>query len=173
MKKTKGFTLIELMVTIAILAVVVGIAAPNMGMFITRQKVSSQSSELATTLAAARAEAARTNQDIVVIPAADNTNGWASGWCFGPTAIDNCSHAAVIKIFGNIDADQVEISSPYRQSSNRLTFRRDGTLLNSIGAQAFKVTSSKLKSSSTDARCIQLNKLGKTNINKVAPNANC
>lgn len=172
MKRDKGFTLIELMITITILAISIGLATPSMSMFITRQKVTSQSGELASTLAEARIEATRTNQDIVVIPAIDSVDGWESGWCFGPN-INTCTDAAVIKTFSNIDQDQVQISSPYRQSSNKLTFRRDGTLLNSIGAAAFKITSTKLKIDSTDARCIQLNKLGKTNIQKVAPDASC
>ena len=41
MNKNKGFTLIELMVTLAIFAIIAAMAAPSFGKMVTRQKLNS------------------------------------------------------------------------------------------------------------------------------------
>ena len=57
MRSSRGFTLIELMIAVTLLAVVTALAAPAMGDFIIRQRVASQAGELALAMALARSEA--------------------------------------------------------------------------------------------------------------------
>lgn len=62
--KLKGFTLIELMVTVAILAILASIAAPQMQNQIAASRVTATTNELLAGLAQARSEAVRLGQGI-------------------------------------------------------------------------------------------------------------
>jgi type IV fimbrial biogenesis protein FimT len=68
MHQQRGFTIIELMVTLVVFTILVGIAAPNLSEFLLTQRVSGQASELINSLALARSEAGKRNASIVVIP---------------------------------------------------------------------------------------------------------
>ncbi|WP_227677537.1 GspH/FimT family pseudopilin [Psychrobacter ciconiae] len=66
MSKSQGFTLIELMVTIAVLAIIVSIAAPNISTQLANQRVKSTTSTLESALKEARAESVIRRQNIAV-----------------------------------------------------------------------------------------------------------
>lgn len=169
MRRVKGFTLIELMITIAILGVIVGLAAPAMGDFLVRQRVSSQASELMLALAFARSEAVKSNSSIAVIPATNSSTGWSDGWCVGPeSTMTNCAHSTRIRTFSAVSG--VSVTSPYLATNPRLFFKRDGTI---NGDQAFKVTSTKLKATGNDARCIKPSLQGRSSMTKVTRDASC
>ena len=77
-QKTAGFTLIELMVVVALIAIVLGLAAPSFQKTIAQQKLSTAASELLVSVMTARSEAIKNNQQTAVSPlVADN---WAKGW---------------------------------------------------------------------------------------------
>lgn len=57
MQKNKGFTLIELMVTIAVLAIVASIATPSMNDFRKNQQLKEQENKIKLALTEARTEA--------------------------------------------------------------------------------------------------------------------
>ncbi|WP_296237968.1 pilus assembly FimT family protein [Psychrobacter sp. UBA5136] len=63
---SSGFTLIELMVTIAVLAIIVSIAAPNISAQLANQRVKSTTAILENALKEARAESLIRRQDIKV-----------------------------------------------------------------------------------------------------------
>jgi len=73
--KTAGFTIIELMMTLAIAAVLVALAAPNFTDIIKNNRLSTQYNELLTHITLARSEAVKRGTDIKV----QNNNGTASG----------------------------------------------------------------------------------------------
>ena len=72
-----GFTLIEIVVVLAILAVLVSIAAPSMRAFMDSQIVKTPASDLYSSLVLARSEAIKRNAAIDVVPSATD---WAQGW---------------------------------------------------------------------------------------------
>lgn len=85
--RQSGFTIIEIMVAVAILAILVGVGAPSLRDFVIRSRISSQSSDLAVDLQLARSESARRGQRVMLC--ASNTTydgcsgtatGWAAGW---------------------------------------------------------------------------------------------
>ena len=63
---SSGFTLIELMVTIAVLAIIVGLAAPSISTQLANQRVKSTTATLANALKEAKAESIIRRQNISV-----------------------------------------------------------------------------------------------------------
>ena len=66
MNKNKGFTLIELMVTIAVLAIVTGIAAPFMNNMLLSQNLNKSTNTLISIMNEARAQAVLNRQNVEV-----------------------------------------------------------------------------------------------------------
>lgn len=79
MKKCKGFTLIELMVSVTIVAVVAAIVIPNFNEFIIRMRVDNEISQLHRLLLTARNSAINTNQDVTLCPI-DNNSRCTTDW---------------------------------------------------------------------------------------------
>jgi type IV fimbrial biogenesis protein FimT len=75
MKMCRGFTLLELMVTIAVLAILTTIAVPNFRDLIQNNRVTTQANELVSALTFARTEAVKRGRNVEVAVAAANP-GW-------------------------------------------------------------------------------------------------
>lgn len=86
-KKSTGFTLIELMVTIAVLAIIAGIGIPSMSGFIEQNKVNSIKEQLASAINLARSEAIQKNEYVVICGIKKNEKQCKTGgnkkWHFG------------------------------------------------------------------------------------------
>jgi type IV fimbrial biogenesis protein FimT len=78
----RGFTLVELMVTVAVLAILAAVAMPSLTAFTARNRLSALSSDFVSSLALARAEAARAGLPVLVLPATGGVTGneFAKGW---------------------------------------------------------------------------------------------
>lgn len=72
--RAAGFTLIELMVTVAVLAIIASIAMPVMQSLIATNRLSGASTELVAALQLARSEAIRRNAPVVVCGSSDGVN---------------------------------------------------------------------------------------------------
>lgn len=66
MQRNRGFTLVELMVTIAVIAILAMIAAPSMSGLIAKQQLNKSTRELAATLSQARRQAALLRRNVTV-----------------------------------------------------------------------------------------------------------
>lgn len=71
---SSGFTLIELMITIAVLAVLMGLALPNMRDFVVANRLTSNVNSFVGLVNFARSEAITRNQSVVICPKISNTN---------------------------------------------------------------------------------------------------
>lgn len=65
--KGHGFTLVELMITLVVLAVLAAIAVPSLREFIARQRIESIAKELATDLRYLRTEAIQRRRDVQIL----------------------------------------------------------------------------------------------------------
>lgn len=80
-----GFTLIELIVTLAIAAVVLTVAVPNFISFVQNNRLTGQANDLVTALNYARSEAIKRGVRVTVCSRADDANcaaatAWNTGW---------------------------------------------------------------------------------------------
>lgn len=78
-KTQRGFTLLEIFVAIAILAIVVGFAIPMFGDVIRNTAVSNQTNDLVTALSTARSEAVRRGMQVAVVSVGGGSD-WSGGW---------------------------------------------------------------------------------------------
>lgn len=77
LKSQKGFTLIELMVTIAVLAIIVGWAIPSMYSLINQNRLTATSNQMLGVINQARSEALRRADRVWVSPL--DSASWSSG----------------------------------------------------------------------------------------------
>jgi type IV fimbrial biogenesis protein FimT len=82
----RGFTLVELMITIMIMAILFGLAVPSFNDAVLGGKLSAFSSNLVASAQLARSEAIKRNEVVRVCASSDGTNcgvssgGWEAGW---------------------------------------------------------------------------------------------
>lgn len=82
---TRGFTLIELMVTIAVLAIVIAIAAPSFTSVIQSNRTTALNQEMLGAIQLARSEAVKRRKEVIICRTENQavcTNGadWSAGW---------------------------------------------------------------------------------------------
>lgn len=80
-----GFTLVELMVTLAVIAILAMFAVPNFGSLMRRQRVTSVANQLLADLSYARTEAAMRGKYVSICASDDGTScsssqSYATGW---------------------------------------------------------------------------------------------
>ena len=75
--RARGFTITETMLAVAVLAILVGLAAPGFKEIILSQAVKTASFDLFSNLLVARSEAITRNTTVTVTPTGGN---WANGW---------------------------------------------------------------------------------------------
>lgn len=79
--RERGFTLVELMTTVSVMAIALAIAAPSLTGFVRSSKVRSAQSELVSSMMLARSEAAKRGVTIGMAATASGTgNEFGGGW---------------------------------------------------------------------------------------------
>lgn len=137
-----GFSLIELLVTLAIAAIFAAVAAPSFRDFVAGQRVKTASYDISYTLTGVRSEALKRNLSVVLAPSA---GGWQNGWTItagvGGTTLGQHEAFADVTIAG---------------PAVNLTYNSSGRLASAV--TPFTVSSS--VSSTVSARCINIDLSG-------------
>ena len=76
-RRAHGFTLVDLVIAIAIGAILLSLAAPSFSSFIASQRASTAAVDLYAALDAARSEATKRNTNVTLAP---GSGGWKNGW---------------------------------------------------------------------------------------------
>jgi type IV fimbrial biogenesis protein FimT len=140
----RGFTIVELVVTVAVLAIVVGIAAPSMRSFVVGQRIRALSYDLTSDLLLARSEALKRNAAVVV---ARDAEQWHGGWSTVAGALQLSKRNAV---GSNVAFDGAPAS---------ITFDANGRV--SAPAAQVRITLSSDSADAHNQRCIELDLSGR------------
>ena len=146
-----GFTLIELIVAVAILSILVTLALPSFRTMIINNRMTSQANQLLQLVTFARSEAIRRNRTVVMcIAAGDNGQGCAAtatDWATGVTIFSDRDGDFA---FDSADGDQViEVRRPLASQmtitgggsiTRRLSFSPSGLI--TTGSGSLSLTSS-------------------------------
>ena len=103
MKVCRGFTLLELMVTIAVLAIIATLGVPSFRELIQNNRVTTQTNELVTALNFARAEAVKRGRTVRVT-VAQAAPGWTATVFLDPAG-DNDPLRVVNRQGSNVSVD--------------------------------------------------------------------
>jgi prepilin-type N-terminal cleavage/methylation domain-containing protein len=92
-----GFTLIELMVVLAVMAVVAGVGIPAFRTFIAQGALTSQVNDFVAAVAEARSQATRLRApvSIVAVDATDDADEWGPGYCVAEGTPADCPDDAI------------------------------------------------------------------------------
>ncbi len=118
MKKLSGFTLVELMVVVAIAGMAMAFAIPAMGTFIKNERLVTQINTLVGHLAYARSEAVTRRQQIILCASNNMTSclgaNWATGWILFIDADNSSTFTAgeqVLRAKATLEGSNTLISS--------------------------------------------------------------
>ena len=112
MKSGRGFTLLELMVTLAVAAILIAVGAPALTSTVRQNRAVSEANNLVSLLTLARSEAIKRNRQITMCKTADGTS---------------CSTSPTVKwnegalIFMDLDCDETLDTSAVTTDCNGLT----------------------------------------------------
>ena len=114
-RRNKGFTLIELMVTLAVAVILITVAVPGFRTMIQNNRASTQANELLTAFMLARTEAIKRGTVVSVCSSIDQSScaastNWATGWIVfndddenGVRDTNVASTEAVIRVWESLD----------------------------------------------------------------------
>jgi len=132
MKIKRGLTLIELLVTLAIAGVLLGMAAPSFTEFIAQRSLTTAVNNFVLGVMLARSESVRRGQSVSVqaVNAGDSDNEWGQGWCVVVGNGGDCTNA--LRNFAALDESVFDAGGNLNNVAT-LTFNSRGMLMGGLG----------------------------------------
>lgn len=146
--RVRGFTLIELMVVVALAAILLGIGVPSFNGFVAGQRVKAAAGDYAMALVLARAEAIKRNGDVTITAAAAGASGWKDGWTVASGGVPLSVQSAF---------DGLTFAGP----TSAITYQSSGRL-------SAVVTAMTITGQDGSARCVSIDLSGMPNSTKGA-----
>jgi len=168
-----GFTLVELLVVMAIAAILAGVAVPSMRDLVKSMRLTSATNDLFGSLMLARSEAVKRNDRVVLCKSTDGTScaqagGWEQGWLVFHDANNNGQREGAEEIVQRAQA----LSSELRLGGNiyvakYISYTPDGVSKLISGAfQSGTITLCNASSRPGPARQIVLSPAGRPRVQK-------
>lgn len=138
-----GFTLIELMVTIVVLGVIVGIAIPSFRDIIVSNSVSFSRDQFFSVLNYSRSEAIKSGTSVTICRSSDasscdDTLGWDEGLLVFVDVNQDGNLDAADRIVRSESALEGEVTVTHGGSDDRITFNSRGLALRGDGLVTFE-----------------------------------
>jgi len=137
LRRQTGVTLIELLVTISIAAILVAVAVPGFQDFFRRNRIDAAASDLMAALSYARSEAIRRGVRVSVCRSDTGANcttaqPWQSGWIVftNPNNDDNVNAGEEILRVHQALPERITLNTDF---TNRITYQPDGRITNHVG----------------------------------------
>ncbi len=171
MSKQWGFTLVEVMVSIAVIAVIVVFAFPAMQLMQANSRMASVANDLAADLKNARSRAIVTRSNITF---SANTGGWSNGWSasFQVNQSDSSNQKVSVLVLEKL---QLPAGISVTQSVSPLTFNgATGRVADSSNASVdvvFRVCDTKI--SKETGSNVLLNRFGRVLIQRHNDDSTC
>lgn len=126
----RGFTLIELMITLVIAVIAITIGVPSLTDFVAAQRVRTTASDLVADMALARAEAIKESRQAIFERLAGSTSSWKDGWriCVDLNSNGSCENAEVRKATTTVPG-RTRVCSTATDFNDRIFFRPDGRVV--------------------------------------------
>lgn len=151
MKSVKGFTLVELMVTVVVLAILIAIAVPGLRGFIDGSSARAQANQYRDMLTYARSEAINKGAPVRVKPLADGS------WVVGTGDPANCSAATALRCF---PAPRADMNTATDIPAAGIVFNTQGQIRGSAPGDTVSITV-KFAKHCESSRVISVNGIGR------------
>ncbi|MDH3671667.1 MAG: GspH/FimT family pseudopilin [Gammaproteobacteria bacterium] len=161
-----GFTLIELITTLVIAAILMTLAAPSFSNFVKNNRLTSQANELMADLAFARSEAVKAAVDVIICRSNDGATcggtAWTDGWI---TGIDQNLNQLldpgepILRTHAALDGTNTIAEAG--GVTDKIIYLRSGTTRNLVAPGEFHVSDDRGLSK---GRCIQVAVTGRARI---------
>jgi len=178
-----GFSLIELMVVIAIAAIVSSLAAPTFSRMLNANRIQTAASALQGDMSYARTEAVKRGSWVAMCPSSnatssnptcDSTNAWQNGWITFADASGNGVYGSgdtLLKVRDKLPGGNTIVASP-APTINGVVFNREGFTSN-LGTASVTFTLHTTPTVTDATRCVVVDLGGRINTKKAGEVASC
>ncbi|MEX2525148.1 MAG: GspH/FimT family pseudopilin [Gammaproteobacteria bacterium] len=147
-----GFTIVELMITVSVIAIIASIAFPSFEYAIANSRVRTAATDMHMSLLLARSEAIKRNNDVVIERSGGN---WKDGW-------DVKSGSTVIRNWGtqnDVSIDCYKDMTASTSCDSTVTFQRAGRASSPIYYRVFDSENTNIP-----ARCVRVSLSGRAGV---------